>query len=94
MPYVSMYLFFVHSYVIKNRSKGKNGNESNDEIKEGFFKSLIDGEIEFKFRWHRRIKKDIYFVKPKEPDKFRARKTLKSFRKVSKNRVANKVREF
>ena len=45
-----MDLFFVYSYVAsKTEAKGKNGIESNDEIKEELFKSLIDGEIEFKF---------------------------------------------
>ena len=43
-----MYLFFIHSYVAsKIEKKEKNVRESNDEIKEGLFKSLIDGEIEF-----------------------------------------------
>ena len=32
---------------IKNREEGKNGRESNNEIKEELFKSLIDGEINF-----------------------------------------------
>ena len=45
-----MYLFFVHSYVAsKNREEGKNGRESNDGIKEELCKSLVDGQIEFKF---------------------------------------------
>ena len=47
-----MYLFFVHSYVALTSNldkKQKNGTESNDGIKEELLKSLIDGEIEFKF---------------------------------------------
>ena len=41
-----MYLFFVHSYLVsKIETKGKSGTESNDEIKEQLFKSLI----KFKF---------------------------------------------
>ena len=39
-----MYLFFTQSYVAM-----KNGREGNNAIKEELPKSLIDGEIEFKF---------------------------------------------
>ena len=35
---------------IKNTEEWKNGRENNNEIKEGLLKSLIDSEIEFKFR--------------------------------------------
>ena len=34
---------------IKNREEGKNGRESNNGIKDKLFKSLIDGDTEFKF---------------------------------------------
>ena len=33
----------------KTERKGKNGRESNDEIKEELLRSMIDSEIEFKF---------------------------------------------
>ena len=44
-----MYLFFFHSYVASKIEK-KNERESNNGIKEELLKSLIDGEIECKFR--------------------------------------------
>ena len=45
-----MYLFLVHSYISsKIETKEKNGTESDDEIKQELLKSLIDGDIEFKF---------------------------------------------
>ena len=48
MPYAInvCFLFIVRS--IKNRDEGTNGRESKEEIKEELFKSLTDGEIEFK----------------------------------------------
>ena len=33
----------------KTETKGKNGRESNDEIKEELLRSMIDSEIEVKF---------------------------------------------
>ena len=51
-----IYLFFVHNYVAsKIKTKEKNERESNDEIKEELFKSMIDGEIESKFRWRKKL---------------------------------------
>ena len=45
-----MDLIFVHSYVAsKIEMTEKNERESNDGIKEELLKSMIDGEIEFKF---------------------------------------------
>ena len=43
-----IYFLFIATYT-KNRDEGKNGIDSNDEIKEKLFESLIDSEIEFKF---------------------------------------------
>ena len=88
----SVYLFFVHSYVYsKIETRGKNGTEISDGIKEELLKSLIDGDIEFKLGWRRKLWgnnrvclkgalnmayiKRLSFDKSKEPDKFRASKT-------------------
>ena len=45
----NVFIFCSYLRSIKNRNKGKNGRESNDEIKEKILKSLINSEIEFKF---------------------------------------------
>ena len=46
-----MNLFFVHSYVAsKTEAKEKMEEKVTDEIKQKIFKSLTDGQIEFKFR--------------------------------------------
>ena len=45
-----MYLFFGSQLrSSKNREEGKNERKSNNGIKDELPKSLIDGEIEFKF---------------------------------------------
>ena len=50
MPYmVNVFIFCSLLRSIENRNNRKNGRESNCKIKEELFKSLIDGEIEFKF---------------------------------------------
>ena len=46
-----MNFFFVHGYVAsKTEAKEKMEEKVTDEIKEKIFKSLTDGQIEFKFR--------------------------------------------
>ena len=42
-------IFHLYLRSIKNREERKNGRDSNDEIKGELFKSLIGGQIEFKF---------------------------------------------
>ena len=44
-----MYLIFLHSTYDQKKGRKKNGTKTDNEIKEELLKSLIDGEIEFKF---------------------------------------------
>ena len=46
----NVFIFCSQLRSTKNTEEGKNERESNDEIKEEPFKSLIDGETEFKFK--------------------------------------------
>ena len=51
---------------IKNRDEGNNGRESNDEIKEEFSKSLIDGELNLssdELKFVKNCKETTTFVK-------------------------------
>ena len=95
-----IYFLFIAKYH-QIRDEQKNGRKSSHDVKEEHFKPLINGEIEFKFRWHQKLggnncvqkgtfkltyKQGLLFEKFKQPSKFSASKSHKSVRKVSKTR--------